>query len=90
MYTIILVTVIHGTGPKVSSSMHQVYLFIRRVRPLPKHSAEHSAESRGFSPRSPVSSHRESRQGGLGLIVRKIMRRKSVNIYIVEIYMYIA
>ena len=38
-----------------------------------------SAESREFSPGSPVSSHKGSCQGGLGLIVSKIMT-KTVNI----------
>ena len=41
---------------------------------------QHSAEScTGFSPGSSVSSHKESLQGGLGLTVRKIMR-KTINI----------
>jgi hypothetical protein len=31
-----------------------------------KSKSQRSAESRGFSPGTPVSSHRESRQGGLG------------------------
>ena len=32
-----------------------------------KRVSEHSAESRGFSPGPPVSSHKECGQGGLGL-----------------------
>lgn len=40
---------------------------------------QHSAENCGFSPSFPVSSHRESLQDVLGLIVRKI-KWKIVNI----------
>ena len=41
---------------------------------------QQSTESREFSPGSPVSTHRESWQGGLEVIVKKIMTIKYVNI----------
>ena len=64
----------HHWGHRFKKCVSNQWSHVVRVR-------QHCAESRGFSAGFPGSFHGESWQGGLGLIVRKIMR-KSLNIEI--------
>jgi hypothetical protein len=55
------------TSEAAGSSLNEIFLNATRTQsPCEKSKSQRSAESRGFSPGTTVSSHRESWQGGLG------------------------
>ena len=55
------------TSEAAGSSLSENFLNATRTQSsCEKSKSQRSAESRGFSPGTPVSSHRESLQGGLG------------------------
>ena len=55
------------TSEAAGSSLSENFLNATRTQSsCEKSKSQRSAESRGFSPGTPVSSHRESWQGGLG------------------------
>jgi hypothetical protein len=55
------------TSEAAGSSLSENFLNATRTQSSREGSkSQRSAESRGFPPGTPVSSHRESRQGGLG------------------------
>jgi hypothetical protein len=55
------------TSEAAGSSLSEYFLNATRIQSsCEKSKSQRSAESRGFPPGTPVSSHRESLQGGLG------------------------
>jgi hypothetical protein len=54
------------TSEAAGSSLSENFLNATRTQSCEKSKSQRSAESHGFPPGTPVSSHRESWQGGLG------------------------